>query len=163
MGKLADWIDRVSRGLGTAVAWLCFAMVLLGAANAVARYLGRFVGVNLASNAYIEAQWYLFSVVFLLGAAVTLQRDAHVRVDVFYGRLSQRGRDWIDFVGAFVFLIPFCVFAIVVSWPAVRRANTTAAAATPGAPTSATATRASSCTPAAGRPAPTSRRPAPLL
>ena len=95
-------------------------MVLLGAFNAVARYLGKWVGVHLSSNAYIEAQWYLFSLVFLLGAAHTLQRDEHVRVDVLYGRMSVRSRAWLDLAGTIVFLIPFSIFGLFICWPSVR-------------------------------------------
>ena len=92
----------------------------MGAFNAVARYLGKSIGLNLSSNAYIEAQWYLFSAVFLLGAAHTLQRDQHVRVDVLYGRLTARKKAWIDIIGTVCFLIPFCLFGLVISIPAVR-------------------------------------------
>jgi TRAP-type mannitol/chloroaromatic compound transport system permease small subunit len=77
-------------GIGSAVAWLALLMVLFGAYNAVARYATRFVGVNLSSNALNELQWYLFSIVFLLGAAWGLRHDVHVRVDVLYGRLSPK-------------------------------------------------------------------------
>lgn len=113
-------IDALNRTVGRAVAWLTFAMVLLGAYNAVARYFDRAVGGGLSSNAYVELQWYLFSLVFLLGAPYALRADAHVRVDVLYGRLGPRGKAWIDLVGGLLFLIPFCVFALVVSWPTVR-------------------------------------------
>lgn len=102
--------------VGGAVSWLCLLMVGLGAWNALARYLGRFVGVDLASNSFIEAQWYLFSLLFLLGAASALREDAHVRVDVLYGRLGARGKAWIDLVGTLLLLLPFCVFGIVESW-----------------------------------------------
>ena len=95
-------------------------MVLLGAFNAVARYLGRYLGVQLSSNGFIEAQWYLFSLIFLLGAAYTLRRDAHVRVDVIYGKLSTRRRAWIDLIGTVLLLIPFCLFGLWSSWPSVR-------------------------------------------
>ena len=120
LSRLATRIDALNAWIGRLVAWLCLMMVAIGAFNAVARYVGRYIGVSLSSNAYIELQWYLFSVMFLLGAAYTLQRDAHVRVDVIYGLLSRRARAWIDVVGTVVFLIPFCVFVIVMSWPAVR-------------------------------------------
>ena len=109
----------VMLALGGAVAWLSLAMVVVGAANAVARYVGRYVGFNLSSNAYLELQWYMFSALFLLGAVSTLTCDAHVRVDVIYGRLSSRARHWIDAVGTAVFLLPFCAFGLWVSWPAV--------------------------------------------
>ena len=118
--KLKRWIDRLNRAVGRGASWLVLLMVLVGAGNAVARYLGRFIGMNLSSNAYLEAQWYLFSLVFLLGAAYTLQRDDHVRVDVLYSRLSGRARAWIDAVGTVVFLIPFCIFCLWVSWPSIR-------------------------------------------
>ena len=95
-------------------------MVLLGAFNAIARYLGRSLGLDLSSNAWIELQWYLFSVVFLLGAARTLRERGHVCVDVLYGRLSERWQRRIDRAGTLLFLLPFCIFALVTSWPSVR-------------------------------------------
>ncbi len=108
--RFSALVDRLNRGLGRWVAWLTLVMVLTGAFNAVARYLGRFVGANLTSNTFVELQWYLFSLVFLLGAPHALQVGAHVRVDVLYGRLSERGKAWIDIVGGVLFLLPFCVF-----------------------------------------------------
>ena len=92
------------------------AIVLLGAWNAIARYAGRFTDLNLSSNAYLELQWYLFSALFLLGAAYTLKRDEHVRVDVLHAVLPARVRLWIEFSGTVLFLIPFCVFMIWSSW-----------------------------------------------
>lgn len=113
-------IDGFNRRLGSLVAWLTLVMVLIGSFNALARYLGRYVGASLSSNAWLELQWYLFSLVFLLGAAHTLERGAHVRVDVLYGRLSNKARAWIDLFGSLIFLVPFTVFGLWVSWPAVR-------------------------------------------
>ncbi len=113
-------VDGLSERLGRAVSWLALAMVLIGAFNAVVRYLGRFASWNLSSNAYIEAQWYLFSALFLLGASYTLKQDRHVRVDVLYGRLSPRNKARMDLAGALIFLIPFCVFCLWVSFPSVR-------------------------------------------
>jgi len=114
--RFATLIDGLNGRIGDAVSWLCLLMVGLGAWNAVARYLGRFVGVDLSSNSFIEGQWYLFSLLFLLGAAATLKDDAHVRVDVLYGRLGPRGKAWVDLVGTLVFLLPFCVFGVWESW-----------------------------------------------
>ena len=118
--RLAHGIDRVNERIGRAVYWLGLLMVLIGTFNAAARYLGRYLGVNLSSNAYIELQWYMFSLIFLLGAAYTLKQDAHVRVDVLYTRLSERARAWIDVLGLLLFLIPFSILAIWASWPSVR-------------------------------------------
>jgi TRAP-type mannitol/chloroaromatic compound transport system permease small subunit len=116
---LSDRIDRISLALGRLVAWLALLMIAVGAYNALARYFGRFTGLNLSSNAYLELQQYLFSALFLLSAAATLARNGHVRVDVLYTRLSQRARSWIDLAGTLIFLIPFCAFAIAMSWPSV--------------------------------------------
>ncbi|MCZ6597722.1 MAG: TRAP transporter small permease subunit [Planctomycetota bacterium] len=112
-------IDRLNGWLGRLVAWLSLAMVLVTAFNAVARYLGRFLGRDLSSNTYIELQWYLFSLIFLLGAAYTLRRDEHVRVDVLYSALSRKSRAWIDLIGSLAFLLPFCLLVLWVSWPYV--------------------------------------------
>jgi TRAP-type mannitol/chloroaromatic compound transport system permease small subunit len=118
--RTARGIDRLTGGIGRFVAWLVLLMVLIGAFNAVARYLGRYMGVSLSSNAYLELQWYLFSIIFLLGAAYALREDAHVRVDVIYGRVSARARSIINIAGTIVFLIPFCVFLLWVSSPVIR-------------------------------------------
>ncbi len=114
--RLAHRIDAFNERIGRWMAWLVVIMVGIGAFNAVVRYLSRFTGMNLSSNAYIELQWYLFSMVFLLGAAYGLRHNAHVRVDVLYGRLSSRGKAWINLVGTFLFLIPFCILMIWTSW-----------------------------------------------
>ena len=119
----ANWytrlIDRVTDGLGRFVSWLALVMILIGAYNALVRYLGRFTGTSLSSNLYLELQWYLFSVLFLLGAGYGLKEDAHVRVDVVYGRLRRRAKAWINVAGAVLMMIPFSVFVLQVSWPSV--------------------------------------------
>lgn len=119
MIRLAQAIDRLCLGVSRFATWLALIMVGLGAFNALARYAGRFIGVELSSNTFIELQWYLFSAVFLLAAAGTLARDGHVRVDVIYGRLPRRNRAWIDLLGTLLLMLPFCVFALAVSIPSV--------------------------------------------
>jgi TRAP-type mannitol/chloroaromatic compound transport system permease small subunit len=119
---LPAWVraaDRLAEWTGRAVLWLIALMVVVGAFNALARYGARWMGLNLSSNAYLELQWYLFSLAFLLGASYALRHDAHVRVDVLYGRLSERGKAWIDLAGTVLFLLPFCAFMLAVSWPSV--------------------------------------------
>jgi TRAP-type mannitol/chloroaromatic compound transport system permease small subunit len=117
--SLSGGIDRLNTWIGRAASLLVLGMVALGAFNAVARYSGRFIEMQLSSNAFIELQWYLFSLLFLLGAGYTLQRDQHVRVDVLYGRLRPRAQAWIDLVGTLLFLLPFCAFALWASTPSV--------------------------------------------
>lgn len=116
---IARGVDRLNGWIGAGLRWLALAMVLIGAYNALARYASRYAGVQLSSNALNELQWYLFSVIFLLGAAYALEKDVHVRVDVLYSSLSDKGRAWIDLLGSLLFLIPFAVLMLVVTWPAV--------------------------------------------
>ena len=118
--RIAEHIDNFSEKVGRAVAWLALLMVLAGAFNAIVRFLDRYTGAGLSSNSFIEAQWYMFSVLFLLGAAYTLKHNEHVRVDVLYGRLPPKARNYINLVGTLIFLFPFCVFMIWVSLPSVQ-------------------------------------------
>ena len=113
-------VDGLNNRIGASIRWLSLIMILVGAFNAIARYLTRYTGVALSSNAYLDLQWYFFSLIFLLGAAYGLEHDVHVRVDVLYSRLSRKGRAWIDLGGTVLFLIPFCTLMLWVSWPAVR-------------------------------------------
>jgi TRAP-type mannitol/chloroaromatic compound transport system permease small subunit len=117
--QIARRIDRASERLGTLCGWLTLSMVLLGAYNALARYLDRHAGWGLSANAYLEGQNYLFSIVFLLGGVYALRTGAHVRVDVVFGRISARARLWVDLVGTIGLLMPFCAFTLWMSWPVV--------------------------------------------
>ncbi len=117
---LSRGIDWLTTQFGRLAGLLVLLMVGFGAFNAVARYVGRFTETQLSSTALVEGQWYLFSLVFLLAAAYTLKRDQHVRVDVLYGRLGPRAQAGIDLAGTVLFLLPFCVFALWVSFPTVR-------------------------------------------
>jgi TRAP-type mannitol/chloroaromatic compound transport system permease small subunit len=117
--RVARVIDRLSDLVGELLLWLVALVVLIGSVNAILRYLGRFTGTSLSPNSAIEMQWYLFSLIFLLGAGYALRQDAHVRVDVLYVRGSPRTRAWIDLLGTLLLLIPFCVTTIFLAWPAV--------------------------------------------
>jgi len=122
MGSLlaiSNRIDKFTDHVGHVISWLTLFMVLISAFNAVARYGSRFIGINLSSNAFLELQWQAFSIVFLLGGAYALKCGAHVRVDVLYGSLSDRVRAMINLVGTIIFLLPFCLLMLWVTWPMV--------------------------------------------
>ncbi len=114
------FVDRMTGGLGRFISWMALLMVSIGAFNAIARWAGRRIGIDLSSNLYLELQWYLFSLIFLLGAGYALKENAHVRVDVIYGRLRARSRALVNVVGSALMLMPFCVFVLWVSWPSIR-------------------------------------------
>ena len=115
--RWARYIDALNDWTGRMLYWLTLGMVGVGAFNALARYLDKYTGLGLSSNMWIEMQWYLFSLVFLLGAAYTLQYDDHVRVDVLYSQLSREGQAWINILGTVFFLLPFCAVVLWVSIP----------------------------------------------
>jgi TRAP-type mannitol/chloroaromatic compound transport system permease small subunit len=110
--RLADTIDAVNGYIGRGTAQLTLACILASAVTATLRYLA-----DWGSNALIEVQWFLFGLVFLLCAPWTLQQNAHVRVDVLYGRLPARARLGIDILGGLLFLIPVCVLIAYHAWP----------------------------------------------
>jgi TRAP-type mannitol/chloroaromatic compound transport system permease small subunit len=118
--RLSAAIDWLTEHVGRLVSWLVVLMVLVASYNAIVRYLGRYIGRNFSSNAYLEAQWYLFSVIFLLGAAWAFKEDAHVRVDVVYGRVRERTQAWINLLGALLLTLPFCLFVLWASIPSVQ-------------------------------------------
>jgi TRAP-type mannitol/chloroaromatic compound transport system permease small subunit len=105
-------IDAVNLRLGKWLAWLILAAILISAANAVVRKT-----LDTSSNSWLELQWYLFSIVFLMCASWTLLANEHIRIDIVNSYFPKRVRDWIDIVGHVLFLTPFCLIMIWTGWP----------------------------------------------
>lgn len=99
---------------GKTVAWLGVVMVLLTFTIVVLRY-----GFNQGWIWLQESLTYLHVAVFTIVAAWALQLDGHVRVDIFYSKMSERGRAMVDLAGTLLFLVPFCIFLLVIAWPYV--------------------------------------------
>jgi len=110
--KVSRAIDALNARIGRALIWLVLIMVLVSAGNAVSRYL-----LNQSSNAWLELQWYLFSIVFLVCAGYTLLNDEHIRIDVISSHLSRRAQIWIDIFGTVFFLLPMSILIMWLSWP----------------------------------------------
>jgi TRAP-type mannitol/chloroaromatic compound transport system permease small subunit len=53
---------------------------------------------------------WMHAAVFMVGAAYTLLHEEHVRVDIFYRKMSPRGRALVDLLGVTIFLLPLCGF-----------------------------------------------------
>ena len=117
--SLSRAIDALNEHLGRLVYWCVLIMVLVSAANATSRY-----ALNLASNAWLELQWYLFAVVFLLCSGYTLLHNEHIRIDVLSSHLSRRTQVWIDIFGLVFFLLPMSLFIMWLSWPVFMNAWT---------------------------------------
>jgi TRAP-type mannitol/chloroaromatic compound transport system permease small subunit len=111
LSQLIDWLnERVGRG----AFWLVLIMTVISAGNASYRFI-----FNDSSNGLLEIQWYLFSGVFLLCAAYTLQKNEHVRIDVISSRFSPRGLAVIDIIGTVFFLLPMVITVVWLSLPLV--------------------------------------------
>jgi TRAP-type mannitol/chloroaromatic compound transport system permease small subunit len=112
--KISQFIDNCADKLGWLSNWLVLLTIGVGFFNVVARYMGRFIGIQLSSNALLEMQWYLFSLTFLSGFVYILRHGENVRVDFFYANFSEKKRALVDFFGTILFLIPFCLIGICV-------------------------------------------------
>jgi TRAP-type mannitol/chloroaromatic compound transport system permease small subunit len=108
-------IDAMNERLGHLANWMILIACLISAGNAMVRY-----AFDLSSNAWLEVQWYLFAGVVMLGASYTLRLNEHVRVDILYMHLSERGKEWLDLVGGALFLIPSTLIIAWLSWPFFR-------------------------------------------
>ena len=111
LDRLATAIDAVNEYCGRAISWLTLAMVLVQFTVVVLRYV-----FSINSIAVQESIMYMHALVFMLGAAYTLKREGHVRVDIFYSKMGPRRRAWVDLLGTLVFLIPMFVFILWTSW-----------------------------------------------
>lgn len=105
-------IDSINAFWGRLATWMVLLCCVVSAGNAVVRKL-----FSYSSNSWLEIQWYMFGAMVLLGAAHTLNKNEHVRIDIFYGNLTSRAQMWVDLVGAALFLLPVCVIIGWVSWP----------------------------------------------
>jgi TRAP-type mannitol/chloroaromatic compound transport system permease small subunit len=133
--KFSRVVDEINTQFGVVANWLVLLACLISAGNAAVRY-----GINgvlalaadvpllhgLASgigwygnnaNAFLELQWYMFAGMVLLGGPYTLKMNEHVRVDLFYGMVSDRARIWIDIIGGLLFLLPICIILVYFTWP----------------------------------------------
>ena len=109
--RFSRFVDAVNDRVGRTIYWLILVAVVISAGNASVRYI-----FSTSSNSWLEAQWYLFSGVFLLCAGYTLHRNEHIRIDIVAGRLSARAQTWIDIFGGLVFLLPM---ALIILWLSV--------------------------------------------
>jgi len=114
--KVSRGIDAFTRWTGKRLAWLIAVAVIVSAANAIVRKT-----LDTSSNSWLELQWVLFSVVFLLCSPWTLLDNEHIRIDIVNNLLPKRVRDVIDLVGHLFFLLPLTIVMIITGGPFFRR------------------------------------------
>ena len=109
---LTRTIDAINTWLGKYLAWLILGAVIVSAVNATVRKV-----FDTSSNAWLELQWVLFSIVFLLCSPWTLLANEHIRIDIVNQLLPKMLRNWIDTIGHAFFLLPWCVIMITTGIP----------------------------------------------
>jgi TRAP-type mannitol/chloroaromatic compound transport system permease small subunit len=109
---LSRAIDATTRWIGRHVAWLILAAVIVSSLNAVVRK-----AFDTSSNSWLELQWVLFSIVFLICSPWTLLQNEHIRIDIVNNLLPKPLRNWIDVIGHAFFLLPLCIIMVVTGIP----------------------------------------------
>ncbi|KQW23391.1 C4-dicarboxylate ABC transporter [Afipia sp. Root123D2] len=110
--KLSRGIDTFMTWVGRWISWLILIAVIISSVNATVRKI-----FDVSSNSYLELQWVLFSVVFLMCSPWTLLNNEHIKIDIINHLFPLKVRSWIDMIGHVFFLVPFCVILIWTSIP----------------------------------------------
>lgn len=111
MSSLIRIIDFINEWSGRVVMWLALILFAITAYETIQRYLFRATSVALQ-----EMTWHLYAFLFLLGLAYTLKHNRHVRVDIFYDRMSERLKAGVNLFAILILVLPFCLLMIGFSW-----------------------------------------------
>ncbi|WP_281989514.1 TRAP transporter small permease subunit [Aquimarina aggregata] len=111
MQKIITILDRIGEKIGELVSWVAVLLGISIGLDVILRYIFQFTYVWM-----IEVEIYLFGMMFLLASGYTFKYGKHVRVDIFYAKLSKKGKAWVDLLGGLFLLIPWCYVVIVSSW-----------------------------------------------
>jgi TRAP-type mannitol/chloroaromatic compound transport system permease small subunit len=114
--KVSRGIDAFTRWTGKRLAWLILVAVVISAMNAIVRKT-----FDTSSNSWLELQWVLFSIVFLMCSPWTLLDNEHIRIDIVNNLFPKKVRDSIDVIGHAFFLLPLCIVMIVTGGPFFMR------------------------------------------
>ena len=114
--KMSRGIDAFTTWTGKRLAWLILLAVVVSALNAIVRK-----GFDTSSNSWLELQWVLFSIVFLLCSSWTLLDNEHIRIDIVNNLLPKQLRNSIEFIGHAFFLLPLCIVMIITGGPFFMR------------------------------------------
>jgi TRAP-type mannitol/chloroaromatic compound transport system permease small subunit len=114
--KISNGIDAFTKWMGKRLAWLILLAVVVSALNAVVRK-----SFDTSSNSWLELQWVLFSIVFLLCSSWTLLDNEHIRIDIVNNLLPKPVRNAIELIGHGVFLLPLCIIMIITGGPFFMR------------------------------------------
>ena len=108
---ISKFINIFNERIGKAISWFLLFMVITTCIVVVLRYL-----FNIGFIWMQELIRFFYAAVFLLCAAYTMVDDEHVRVDIYYSKISNSKKAYINIIGNIIFLIPFCLTILYYSF-----------------------------------------------
>ncbi len=104
MKAILGTIDKVNEILAKSCAWAMFLLVLTMTYEVIARYV--FQSPTIWSY---DLSYFLSSLAIMMGMAYTLKNKGHVNIDIFYGRLSPRGKAKVNVLFTLLLFFPLWV------------------------------------------------------
>jgi len=104
-------VDKVTQSASYFTAIILALLVLLIVYDATARYL-----FSVGSTALQELEWHFYDVVILLSISYALKHDAHVRVDIFYDKFSEKAKVIIDSIAILFFILPLSFLIVYIGF-----------------------------------------------
>ena len=102
-------IDKITNFAAYITAIVLALLVALIVFDASSRYL-----FSSGSTALQELEWHFFDVVILLSIAYTLKHNAHVRVDIFYEKFSEKTQLFVNIMATLFFVLPLSFLIIYI-------------------------------------------------
>tara|TARA_B100001996_G_scaffold379302_1_gene364845 strand:+ start:938 stop:1438 length:501 start_codon:yes stop_codon:yes gene_type:complete len=74
---------------------------------------------SIGSIAIQELIMYFHASIFMLGISYTYKENSHVKIDIFYNKLSKKNKNIFSLIGDILFVIPVAIFIILISFDMV--------------------------------------------
>lgn len=121
--SISNGIDAVLEFIAKLFGWLFLAMAIVICFDVISRKFGfqlEMFGIDLGSTRLQELEWHLHAALFLTWLGFCYVRNAHVRIDVFTGSMTQRNQAWLELIGCIVFALPYVIVALPYAWDFFR-------------------------------------------
>ncbi|WP_415888764.1 TRAP transporter small permease subunit [Neptuniibacter sp. SY11_33] len=105
---LSDAIDLFIRKTGLLIASVYVVLVVVIITQVVLRK-----GFASGLIALEELQWHLYAIGVMFGLAYAQVNNAHIRVDLLYGKFSPRKKAWIEIFGMLFLVFPFIAVVFI--------------------------------------------------
>lgn len=111
MRKVLRFIDNLSDFSGRSARWISIILIMVMVTEVTMRYV-----FNKPTMWAYESSLMLGAAMYALAYCYAQRHNAHVRVDVFYIRLSARGKATVDLLGGLFIFLPLMFFILDASW-----------------------------------------------